>query len=123
MKFQPTVALSSTEAEFMAACDVNEMCLFIRIILRDFDIPQEAATIAYKDNDGCTSLTNAQKSTPQTWHINIKYFALCDWVERDIILLECIDISINISEHLTKSLSQILFHQHADYLLGHTPPK
>jgi hypothetical protein len=28
-KFQPTVALSSTKAEFMAACDVGRMCLFI----------------------------------------------------------------------------------------------
>ena len=27
-KFQPTVALSSTEAEFMAACNVGRMCLF-----------------------------------------------------------------------------------------------
>jgi hypothetical protein len=28
-KFQPTVALSSTEAEFMAACDVGRMCLYV----------------------------------------------------------------------------------------------
>jgi hypothetical protein len=32
-------------------------------------------------------------------------------------------MSINISDHLTKSLTRILFHRHADYLLGHTPPK
>jgi hypothetical protein len=49
-KFQPTVALSSTEAEFMAACNVGQMSLFIRSILWDLDILQEAATIAYEDN-------------------------------------------------------------------------
>ncbi len=38
-KFQPTVALSSTEVEFMAACDVGWMCLFIRSILWDLNIP------------------------------------------------------------------------------------
>jgi hypothetical protein len=48
-KFQPTVALSSTEAEFMAATDVGHMCLFVRSILWDLDIPQEAATVAYED--------------------------------------------------------------------------
>jgi hypothetical protein len=122
-KFQPTVALSSTEAEFMAACDVSRMSLFIRSILWDLDIPQEAATIAYKDNDGCTAMGNAQKPTARTRHIDIKYFALCDWVERDLIRLERIDTSINISDHLTKSLTRILFHRHADYLLGHIPPK
>jgi hypothetical protein len=32
-------------------------------------------------------------------------------------------MSINISDHLTKALTRILFHRHADYLLGHIPPK
>jgi hypothetical protein len=78
-KFQPTVALSSTEAEFMAACDVGRMSLFFRSILWDLNIPQEAATIAYEDNDGCTAMANAQKPTTRTCHIDIKYFALvCD---------------------------------------------
>ena len=74
------------------------MTLFVRsILVWDLDIPQEAATVAYEDNDGCTAMGNAQKRTPRTRHIDIKYFALCDWVERDLIHLECIDTSINIS--------------------------
>jgi hypothetical protein len=44
-------------------------------------------------------------------------------VEWDLILLERIATSINIADHLTKILSRILFHQHANYLLGHVPPK
>jgi hypothetical protein len=107
----------------MTACDVGRMCLFVRSILWDLDIPQEAATIAYKDNDGCTLMANAQKPTPRTRHIDIKYFALCDWVKRNLIILERIDTSINLADHLTKTLSCILFHRHADYLLGHIPPK
>jgi hypothetical protein len=66
---------------------------------------------------------NAQKPTTCTCHVDIKYFALCDWVERDLILLERIDMSINIADHLTKILSRILFHWHTNYLLGHVPPK
>ena len=115
--------LSLTKAEFMAACDLGRMCLFIRSILCDLDILQEAATVAYEDNDGCTSMGNAQKPTPRTLHIDIKYFTLCNWIERDLIILECIDTSINPSDHLTKALSRILFHRHADFLLGHVPPQ
>jgi hypothetical protein len=107
----------------MAACDVGRMCLFVRSILWDLNIPQEAATIAYEDNDGCTAMGNAQKPTLRTRHIDIKYFALCDWVECDLILLDGMDTSINVADHLTKILSRILFHWHADYLLGHVPPK
>jgi hypothetical protein len=107
----------------MAACNVGRMSLFVRSILWDLGSPQEAATVAYEDNDGCTSMVNAQKPTPRTRHIDIKYFTLCDWVERDLIILEQIDTSINLADHLTKTLSRILFHRHADYLLGRIPPK
>ena len=55
--------------------------------------------------------------------IDIKYFALCEWTERDYIRLERIDTSINAADHLTKPLTRALFHRHADYLLGHVPPK
>jgi hypothetical protein len=44
-KFQPTVAGSSTKAEFMAAYNAGKMTLFVCSILWDLGIPQEAATI------------------------------------------------------------------------------
>ena len=107
----------------MAACDVGWMCLFVCSILWDLDIPQEAATVTYEDNNGCIAMGNAQKPTLWTRHIDIKYFALCDWVKCDLILLDRIDTSINLADHLTKILSRILFHRHTDYLLRHVPPK
>jgi hypothetical protein len=66
---------------------------------------------------------NAQKPTPRTRHIIIKYFTLCKWVERNLLLLDQIDTSINMTDHLTKALSPLLFHRHADFLLGHVPPQ
>jgi hypothetical protein len=63
-KFQPTVAGSSTDAEFMAACNVGKMVLFVRSILWDLNVLQEAVTLLYEDNDGCTAMGNAQKPTP-----------------------------------------------------------
>jgi hypothetical protein len=120
--FQPTVAGSSTEAKFMAACDTGRMILYIRSILWDLDIPQEAAMLLYKDNDGCTTMDNAQKPTSRTRHIDIKFFSLCDWVECNLMLLNRIDTSINMADHLTKALQPILFHRHANFLLSHIPP-
>jgi len=38
-KFQDVIALSTTEAEFVAACDAAKMILFIRSILEDLGIP------------------------------------------------------------------------------------
>jgi hypothetical protein len=109
-RFQPTVAFSTTKAKFMAACDIGRMSLFVSSILWDLDVPQEAATITYEDNNGCTAMGNAQKPTVCTCHIDIEYFALCEWVERDLIHLKRINTSINLANHLTKPLSKILFH-------------
>jgi hypothetical protein len=103
------VAGSSTEAEFMAACDTGKMILYIRSILWDLDIPQEATTLLYKDNDGCTAMGNAQKPTSRSRHIDIKFFSLCDWVKRNLMLLDRIDTSINMADHLMKALQHILF--------------
>jgi hypothetical protein len=85
----------------MAAYDTDKMILFVRSVLWDLNIPQEAATLLYEDNNGCTTMGNTQKPTPWTHHIDIKYFSLCEWVERDLILLDRIDTSINMSDHLT----------------------
>ena len=47
----PTVAMSSTEAEFIEAAIVGRMVLCCRSVTWDLGLPQCAATIDYKDND------------------------------------------------------------------------
>jgi hypothetical protein len=122
-KFQPTIAGSSTEAEFMAAYDTGKMILYVQSILWDLGIPQEAATVMHENNDACMAMRNAQKLTPRTRHMDIKYFQLCDWVERDLMHLERVDTKINMADMFTKSLPRLMFYRHANYLLGHIPPK
>ena len=120
-QFQPTVAGSSTEAEYMSAYYTGKMILFMHSVLWDLGVPQEAATLLYEDNDACTAMANAQKPTSQTRHMDIKYFSLSEWVERDLMLLECIDTLINLADHFTKGLQTALFHHHTDFILGHIP--
>ncbi len=60
----------------MAAYDTGKMILFIRSMLWDLGVPQEAATVLYEDNDACTAMGNAQKPTSRTRHMDIKTFSL-----------------------------------------------
>ena len=46
-KLQPTIAQSSTEAEFMGALDFGKILLYVRNILWDLGVPQQAASILY----------------------------------------------------------------------------
>jgi hypothetical protein len=121
-QFQPTVAGSSTEVEYMLAYYTGKMILFLRSVLWDLGLPQEAATLLYEDNDACMAMANAQKPTPRTCHMDIKYFSLSEWVEHDLMLLERIDTLINLADHFTKGLQTALFHCHGDFILGHIPP-
>mmetsp|Transcript_1111 Transcript_1111/g.1700 ORF Transcript_1111/g.1700 Transcript_1111/m.1700 type:complete len:342 (+) Transcript_1111:23-1048(+) len=83
-KYQEVIALSTTEAEFVAACDAAKMILFFRSILEDLGIPKEEATMLYEDNNGALMMANAQQPTRRTRHMDIKHFSLLDWVERDL---------------------------------------
>jgi len=87
------------------------------------DVPQDAASRLYEDNDACTAIANAQKPTSRTRHMDIRYHVLCEWVERDLIVLEQVDTTINEADHFTKLLSWVLFHRHIDYIMGHVPPE
>jgi hypothetical protein len=107
----------------MAAYKLGKMLLYVRSILWDLNVPQEAASRLYKDNNACTAMANAQKPTSCTRHMDIRYNVLCEWVKRDLIILERVDTTINEADHFTKLLSRVLFHRHIDYIMGHVPPE
>lgn len=114
-KFQSTIAQSSTEAEFMSACDAGKISLYLRSILDELDIDQDKATVLYEDNQGALLMGNAGMSTRRTRHMHIKYFSLQQWVEEDLITLHDIESTYNVSDTFTKQLGRVLFHKHNDY--------
>lgn len=85
--YQPTPALSSTEAEFTAAAMAGKAILYVRSILHEIGLDQESATVLYEDNQGALLMANAQRPTKRTRHMDIKHFALQDWVERDLLAI------------------------------------
>ncbi len=122
-KYQDVIALSTTEAKFVAACDAAKMILFFRSILEDLGIPQEEATVLYEDNNGALMMANAQQLTRRTRHMDIKHFSLLDWVERDMTILHGISTHDNAADAMTKMLPRLLFYRHMDSYLGKRIPK
>ena len=122
-KFQESIALSSTEAKFIAAAEAGKHILYTRSILEEIGIEQEAATILYEDNQGALLMANTQQPTKQTHHMDIKHFILQQWVENDIIHLRRITTNDNFADALTKANGRINFQQHMSYILGKHPPQ
>jgi len=122
-RYQPTVALSSTEAEFAAAADAGKAALYLRSILHELGVEQLLPTVIYEDNNGARLMTNAQQPTRRTRHVELKQFAVLQWVEDEQIIFGDIGTAYNISDSLTKQTGRTKFHQHHDLLMGRLRPK
>jgi hypothetical protein len=63
-------------------------------------------------------MANAQQPTRRTRHMDIKHFALLDWVEQDLLVLEHIKTSNNSADAMTKTLNKSLFYRHYNTYMG-----
>jgi hypothetical protein len=50
-------------------------------------MPQDAATILFIDNNGALMMGNAQQPTRRTRHLDLKKFAILDWIQRDLMVM------------------------------------
>jgi hypothetical protein len=50
--------------------------------------------------------------------MDIKHFAILEWVERDLLILKTISTSDNAADGFTKSLTKQLFYCHFDTYMG-----
>jgi hypothetical protein len=121
-RVQPTVSTLSNEAEFIATSDAAKMALYIRTILDELHVPQQHATLIYKDSTAALNMANASQPAKRTRDMNIRHFAIQEWVENDLIQLKRVDTTVNPSDTLTKPLQRILFYRHLDALMGRLRP-
>ena len=117
-EFQPTIALSSTEAKFVAATEISKALLYVRTILHEIGMPQTDATIIHIDNNGALNMANQQQPTKGTRHMQLKYFAIQEWVEADLIYMRRITTEHNYADAMTKNLGTTKDNYHFDYIIG-----
>jgi hypothetical protein len=54
--------------------------------------------------------------------MDIKHFALLDWVEQDLLQLQQISTHDNAADAMTKPLTRQLFYRHRDTYMGYRIP-
>ena len=82
-RIQPTIALSSTEAEFAAMTDAGKAAIYLRSILDQIGLTQEHPTEIQVANRGARYLANAQQPTRNTRHIDIKQMIILQWTDEE----------------------------------------
>ena len=120
-RLQPTVALSSTEAEYMAVCSAAAEAIYLRALIGGLGYPQTAATIIYEDNQSAMALANAAINQwhPRTRHMDVRYKFVKERVRSNEVRLVYVRTVEQLADVLTKNLGGNTFRKFAALLLGH----
>ncbi len=101
-RLQPSVALSTVEAEYMAlAAAAQEIC-FLRQLLKSLGMEIKKATEMMEDNKGCVALASNAMTTNKTKHINIRFHFVRDLVKDGTIALTWCPTEDMMADILTK---------------------
>ena len=119
-KLQPTVALSSTEAEYMAVCSAVQEAIHMRRLLGDIKCLQDQPTTIYEDNQGCIALSENPVSHKRTKHIDIRYHFTRERVETGDVVLKYVATEYQLTDLLTKPLLSLRVAKLRGRLLGYS---
>jgi hypothetical protein len=121
-RLHPTVAQSSTEAEFSTMTDAGKAALYLRSILEELGLDQILPTEILADNRGARQLSNAHQPTRRTRHVDMKQFVILQWTEEERIHYSEVSSNNNFSDSLTKPTGRVKFYEHNDIMMGRRRP-
>ena len=108
-KRQATVALSSTEAEYMALSQTTREAIWLRTLLAELNYPQEGATTLFEDNQSAIALAKNPVHHARSKHIDIQHHYIREKIESKEIDINYMPTDAMIADALTKPLARPKF--------------
>jgi hypothetical protein len=105
---EKTVALSSCEAEFMAATEAAKQGLWLRSLLSELTAKQPKSVTLYVDNSSAIALMKNLVFHGRSKHIDIKYHFIRECVERKQIVVKRVWTKEQKADTLTKALPAVM---------------
>lgn len=103
-KRQVTVALSSTEAEYMAVSSATRELVWLRRLLSELGVAQTVPTVLYGDNQGAIALAKNPVAHARTKHIDVQHHFIRQQVACDAVTLQYCPTAEMWADVLTKAL-------------------
>jgi hypothetical protein len=101
---QSTVAMSTTEAEYMAAAEAAKEALWLTGLVKELGIQQVGVSL-YCDSQSAIYLAKNQVYHARTKHIDVRFHKIRELVATGELLLEKIHTSENAADMLTKPIT------------------
>jgi len=105
---QKTVALSSTEAEYMALSDCSRQAVWMKNIFSEIGMPLGTIPVC-RDNQGSIFISSNPVQERRSKHIDIRYHYVRECIEDGKIAIYFVEGSHNPADLFTKKLGQIKF--------------
>ena len=105
-KKQDVVALSSSEAEYIAVASASCQAIWLRRMLVDFNNEQYGPTSIFCDNKATIAMTRNPAFHSRTKHIDIRFHFIRDLTSEGIIELKYCPTNEQVADVFTKALSQ-----------------
>ena len=106
---QTLVALSTVNAEYIAASVASREAVWLpKLLAKIFDIELDP-TLIHCDNQSCVRLSENPVFHDKSKHIEIKYHYIQDMVQRGAVELWYISTDEQIADILTKPLSRVKY--------------
>jgi hypothetical protein len=80
-KRQPTIALSTIEAKYMATSQCTKEAIWLRKLMTDVGLAQHGTTSSMCDNQGCIALAKNPTHHSRTKHIDIQHHFIRERLE------------------------------------------
>ncbi|KXJ70053.1 hypothetical protein RP20_CCG025001 [Aedes albopictus] len=106
---QPTVSLSSTEAEFVALCTAACEGVWLVRLLADLGIKIGDPVVYYEDNQSCLRVAEEPRDSRRMKHVEVKYYFIRDLIKEGRIRLEYVPTEHQQADILTKGLPATTF--------------
>ena len=120
LKKQHIVALSSTEAEYIAQTHAAKEVLWLHSFLRELCSAPDDPLILNCDNQGAITLAKDNKFHAHTKHIDVCYHFIRQAVEDGKVAVQYIPTGDNVSDIFTKLLAKAKFQELTELLGLHT---
>jgi hypothetical protein len=107
---QRTIALSSTEAEYMAISEATKEAIYLQDVLNNVGMECETVTL-FNDNQGAIKLAQTRNYHSRTKHVDVRHHFIRDMCEKGVICLEYLCTERMPADVFTKGLGATKHHE------------
>src|ERR1700678_2659153 len=110
-KKQNIIALSSTEAEYIAETHAAKEGIWLQTFVNEITGRDKEPLTIMADNQKAIALAKDNKFHSQTKHIDLRYHFIREAVEEDKIKMEYVPTTKNVADIFTKALPRLKFEE------------